>query len=150
MQNVYGERFDLMRAGRHVLVHLPKNTHAEGTLLRIEAEARRLGKQCADIYFQVLNVTGKWAASEQSDGLHFNAADSVTEEPRWLKLGSVELKVVHGHTLQGLQYLNLYLKHLAHTGFTVGGLLGEDEHTQQSTPSSECVHHTSMFEYSPP
>ena len=44
-----------------------------------------------------------------------------------------------GHTLSGLSYLNLYVKHLRSAGFTIGGLLGEDDHSQAATPPERCA-----------
>jgi hypothetical protein len=56
-----------------------------------------------------------------------------------------ELKVARGHTQQGIQYLNFYVKHLARVGFVVGGLLGEDAHDQVSTPSDACAHRLALL-----
>jgi len=64
--------------------------------------------------------------------------------PRWLHLGRVDLKVVHGHTLQGLRYLNFYVRHLERTGFSVGGLLGEDDHRSEASPPRSCSHRISF------
>ena len=54
LQNVHGERFDLMKPGKHLLIQIPRKS-SENTLLRVEAEARQLGGLCADMYFQDLN-----------------------------------------------------------------------------------------------
>jgi hypothetical protein len=143
LQNIIGERFDLMQAGRHVLVHIPRGSGTVGTLLRVEAKAQRFGG-CADMYFQEVNVTGKWAETEHAGGLRFRAAEAVTVQARWLHLGKVDLKVVHGHTLHGILYLNIYVKHLDRTGFSVGGLLGEDDHSVESTPPRSCLHRISF------
>jgi len=35
LQNVFGERFDVMRPGRHVLISIPRGTSAEGAMLRV-------------------------------------------------------------------------------------------------------------------
>merc|ERR1740121_1213489 len=43
LQNIRGERFDVMKQGRHVLINIPLGISAENALLRVEAEARRLG-----------------------------------------------------------------------------------------------------------
>ncbi|CAK0814145.1 unnamed protein product [Prorocentrum cordatum] len=51
LQNINGERFDLMQAGRHVLLHIPRGVGTAGTLLRAEARAQRFGG-CSDLYFQ--------------------------------------------------------------------------------------------------
>ena len=138
LQNVLGERFDLMQAGRHVLVQIPRGARTEGTLLRVEAEAQRLGELCADMYFQELNLTGKWAEEKQAGGLQYRAAVYVTKDPKWVRFGRVDLKVAHGRTLQGIRYLNVYLKHLNHAGFSVGGLLGEDSHDKEAAAPTNC------------
>jgi len=139
MQNVFGERFDLMAPGRHVLVNIPRGERAEKVLLRVQADARRLGKQCTDLYFHDLNVTGSWAEAEQVGGFHYSASQSEVEVPKWVTLGKIELKVARGHTDGGMSYLNVYVKHLGRAGFAVGGLLGEDDHSDASTPEVGCV-----------
>ena len=40
LQNVHGERFDLMKPGKHVLINIPRGMSAENALLRVEADAR--------------------------------------------------------------------------------------------------------------
>merc|ERR1712113_417489 len=82
------------------------------------------GGQCADTYFQELNITGAWVKSrqssglslvdaEQTGGLYISAQGVRDEHPDWMKFGKVALKVVHGRTQQGLSYLNFYVKNLA-------------------------------------
>merc|ERR1719262_986429 len=66
LQNVHGERFDLMKPGKHVLINIPRGVSAEKSLLRVQADARQLGAQCSDMYFQELNVTGSWAEAKQA------------------------------------------------------------------------------------
>jgi len=140
LQNIFGERFDLMQAGRHLLVQIPRGARTEGTLLRVEAEAQRLGELCADMYFQELNLTGKWADEKQAGGLQYRAAEDVTQDPKWVQFGRVYLKVAHGRTLEGIRYLNVYAKHLNQAGFSVGGLLGEDDHSKEATTPKGCKH----------
>jgi hypothetical protein len=144
LQNVHGERFDLMKEGKHILISIPRGESAELTLLRVQADARRLGGQCTDMYFQELNVTGSWAEAKHTDGYHYDASQSAVETPQWVEFGKVELKVVHGRTDSGLPYLNLYAKHLGRVGFAVGGLLGDDDHEDVSTPGAECMHRMSL------
>merc|ERR1740121_1123974 len=140
LQNVYGERFDLMRPGRHVLIHVPRGARVENTLLRVEADARQMGEQCTpDMYFQELNITGAWAEAKRTGGLHFHAEDVLGEKPNWEQFGEIELKVAHGRTQKGIQYLNLYVRHLRRAGFAVGGLLGLDDHTLAAKPLEECL-----------
>lgn len=140
LQNLYGERFDLMKPGGVVLIQIPRGQPIDDTLLTVEADARRLGAGCADMYFQTLSVTGRWAGS----GLRFDAQREPEEKPKWLKFGRVELKVAHGRTDKGVKYLNFYVKHLGHAGADVGGLLGMDDHTEAATPDKGCVKSMSL------
>eukprot|EP00959_Pyramimonas_sp_CCMP1952_P006815 142366-Pyramimonas_sp.AAC.1 len=137
LQNIYGERFDLMKAGNVSLIHVPRGVPVKDSLLIVEADARRLGDSCADLYFQTLSITGKWASSD----LHFNAQEPPERKATWLQLGPVELKVVHGRTEQGHLYLNFFVKHLGRAGAAVGGLLGADDHAEAATARADC-HHT--------
>jgi hypothetical protein len=148
LQNVHGERFDLMKPGTHVLVNIPREESVDNALLRVEARASKLGGQCEDIYFTELNVTGSWAQARQRGGYHFLAQQDIDGTGRWLAVGKVELKIVHGHTEFGTQYLNFYVKHLGRTGLAVGGLLGEEDHSDVSTPPAGCVHHMNLYKLS--
>jgi len=139
-----------MRPGKFVLIQIPKGERAEDALLRVQADARRLGGQCADLYFQELNVTGAWAEAKYSGGLRFQARGQLHEQPTWVKFGKVQLKVAYGRTKEGTNYLNFYVKHLGHAGFAVGGLLGEDDHKEAAKPSPGCVHHTSLLQVGAP
>jgi len=140
LQNVFGERFDLMRPGKHVLIHIPRGQPVESTVLRVEADAVQLGVQCTDMYFQEVNITGAWVEAKRTGGFHFSAREGVgSETPKWERFGKVDVKVAHGRTQEGTQYLNFYVKRLASAGFEVGGLLGEDDHTKAVTPSGACV-----------
>ncbi|CAK0810961.1 unnamed protein product [Prorocentrum cordatum] len=120
LQNIHGERFDLMRPGRHVLIHIPRGM--EKALLHVEADASRLGGSCADMYFQDLNITGGWVDAMQIGGLRFRAQDASDRNLNWTKFGKVEIKIAHGLTRKGIQYLNFYVKHLGRAGYSVGGL----------------------------
>jgi len=144
LQNVYGERFDLMKPGKHTLIQIPRDESADRTLLRVQADAVQLGVQCTDMYFEELNITGAWAEIKRTGGLHFHARDAGDGNPKWEHLGKLEVKVAHGLTHDGSQYLNFYVKHLGRAGFAVGGLLGEDDHTEEAMPSEECVQRNSM------
>jgi hypothetical protein len=144
LTNVYGQRFDLMRPGQYVLIHIPRGAPVENTLLRVEADARRLGGACADLYFQEMNVTGAWVNAQYAGGLHFEAHKGPDKKTSWVTIGRVQIKVAHGHTQHGILYLNFYVKHLGNAGFDVGGLLGEDDHLEAATPSKACSHQTSI------
>ncbi|CAK0843684.1 unnamed protein product [Prorocentrum cordatum] len=138
LQNMFGQRFDLVRPGTAVLVSVPRGTPVDDALLVVKADARRLGAHCSDMYFQEINATGTWANKARPGGFHFDARDARDETPKWLKLGLVELKVGSGHTDKGQPYLNVYIKNLQHTGYRVGGLLGEDDHTEAAAPEEGC------------
>merc|ERR1712060_100570 len=134
-----------MKEGRHVLISIPRGKSAEQTFLRVQADARRLGGQCADMYFQELNVTGSWAEAKQVGGYHYSVSQPGTETPEWVAFGKVGLKVVHGRTDSGLSYLNVYVKHLGRAGYPVGGLLGEDDHEDVITPLAACAQRMSLM-----
>ncbi|CAK0880006.1 unnamed protein product [Prorocentrum cordatum] len=138
LQNMFGQRFDLVRPGTFVLVSVPRGTPVEDALLVVKADAHRLGSHCSDMYFREINATGKWANKARPGGFHFDARDARDETPEWLKLGPVELKVGSGHTDKGQPYLNVYVKNLQRTGYRVGGLLGEDDHTEAAAPEKGC------------
>merc|ERR1719382_1913468 len=118
-----------MKPGKHVLINIPRGRHKNASL-RVEAEARQMGGQCTDIYFQDLNIAGTWVEATGTGSLRFQAEGVRAQSAKWLNFGKVQLKVARGHTQKGLQYLNFYVKHLGHSGYAVGGLLGEDDHTE--------------------
>jgi len=106
-----------------------------------------MGGACSEMYFQELNITGTWVDStRQTGGLHFKAYDMFDGNSNWEKFGKVELKVVHGRTHEGIQYLNLYVKHLDRTGLAVGGLLGEDDHSRATVSPKECAQTLSLIQ----
>ncbi|CAK0911642.1 unnamed protein product [Prorocentrum cordatum] len=143
LKNVFGERFDLMMPGRHVLINIPRGEPAEKAQLHVEADASRLGGQCEDLYFQELNITGSMAEEVQTGGYRFQARGD-NETPEWLSFGKIQLKVVHGRTDHGIEYLNFYVKHLKRAGLPVGGLLGEDDHSHVEKPPEDCIQHVTM------
>ncbi|CAK0877987.1 unnamed protein product, partial [Prorocentrum cordatum] len=145
LQNVLGQRFDLMKPGKHILINIPRGRH-KNVLLRVQADARKLGGQCADMYFQELNITGQWVEAKGTSGLRFQSDDVHNEQPKWLQFGTVQVKVAHGHTQDGAKYLSLYVKHLGHSGLAVGGLLGEDDHSDAAMSSDGCAHHIPLLE----
>jgi len=144
LQNIHGERFDLMKEGDHVLINIPRGASAENALLRAQADARKLGRTCTDMYFQALNITGSWAVSKQAGGFHYSVSNGDAQTSKWVAFGKVELKIVVGHTVRNFQYLNVYVKHLGAAGFPIGGLLGEDDHESVSVPPETCVKRLSL------
>ena len=149
LQNLHGERFDLTKPGKFVLIHIPRGQPVENALLVVKADAKQLGGQCTDMYFVELNVTGAWADAAQAGGLHFDVDGTPRGEASWTKLGPVELKVARGRTAEGTGYLNFYVKHLGRAGFPVGGLLGEDDHEYVRTPPAGCLKHVSLSRSGP-
>jgi hypothetical protein len=138
LQNIHGQRFDLKKEGKHVLINIPRGMSAENALLRVQADTRLLGGHCADMYFLTMNVTGAWAEQKHAGGYHYHSEGAVNKTPEWVALGPVQLKVVPGHTKQGIQYLNLYVKSLGRAGLAVGGLLGDDDHSDAATAPAAC------------
>jgi hypothetical protein len=136
---MYGQRFDLMQPGVHVLLRIPQL--AEKTLLRVDAKAEHLGAKCEDMYFTAVNFTGAWVVSGRGNGrkdVQFYAGeDNDPSQTGWWHFQNVELKVVHSRTQAG-PYLNFHAKHLRNAGFAVGGLLGGDDHTEAATKSPSC------------
>jgi hypothetical protein len=102
------------------------------------------------MYFQELNITGAWVKKKHTSGLHFNAKMKSKERSKWLTFGKVDVKVVHGHTNQGARYLNFYVRHLGRAGYPVGGLLGEDDHTEAETPPESCTHRLALLQIAVP
>jgi len=150
LQNIHGERFDLMQPGEHVLLHIPRRESIENTLLHVQAAAQTLGGLCTDTYFTRINITGRWPSALRPGGLVFRADDPDNgAESKWMNLhGSsqgLQIKVVHGHTQQGTRYLNFYVKGLGRTGLPVGGLLGEDDHEEASRPIRACEQHLALL-----
>ncbi|CAK0802785.1 unnamed protein product [Prorocentrum cordatum] len=131
--------------GAHVLLNVPMNARPMQELLRVDADAQKVGGACAETYFMNINITGKWVEAKvhklgRGSGLMFNAG---VGEPhtgtKWMTFGKIMLKVVHGRTSEGTAYLNFFARNLKMAGFLVGGLLGEDDHTEAASPTRACV-----------
>jgi len=144
LQNIHGERFDLMKPGNHVLINIPRGDPAEHALLRVQADARQVGGSCSDMYFQEVNITGTWAEAKQAGGYQHVASNVAGKTAGWIAFGKVDLKVVQGQTQSGVEYLNVYVKHLGQAGYSVGGLLGEDDHQGVTVPPASCHHRTAL------
>lgn len=114
-----------------------------GRQVRIVAQKQpNLSSALSPLASQSGRITGAWVEAKQTGGLRFQAQG---EGMSWAKFGQVRLKVAHGRTQQGTQYLNFYVKHLGRARFAIGGLLGEDDHMKASMPSAYCVRHVSLF-----
>jgi len=134
MTNMYGQRFDLMKPGVHLLAQIPRHADSSSSLLSISADVQRLGGQCADIYIQAVNVTGGWVPHNRLT----YAVGTVPKQAHWQELNKVSLKVAQGRTTTGLAYLNVLLRNLDKVSYPVGGLLGLDDHTEAATPEVGC------------
>jgi len=139
--NVFGQRFDLHQIGQHMLLQVPLMAEPVDTLLRVDAEARQLGDKCGDTYFTSINVTGRWVRSDYGiSSMRFTAGDSQTSATsRWLHFGQIDMKVANGRTAGGIEYLNFYVRHLSSLALRVGGILGEDDHTEAETQTAACA-----------
>ncbi|CAK0809451.1 unnamed protein product [Prorocentrum cordatum] len=134
-----------MLPGRHTLLHIPRGASARGTLLRVAARAKRIGHRCTDMYFRELNITGSWAEAKRPGGFRFAIEAGGEVESSWMSFGEISLKVIHGRTNDGTEYLNFFTKHLGRTGLAIGGLLGEDDHELESAPEPGCKHQVSLL-----
>ena len=97
------------------------------------------------MYFQELNLTGEWINAERRGGLNFRS-DILRgkRDSKWLHLGEVRMKIVHGLTIKGTRYLNFYVKGLSTLRFSIGGLLGEDDHTKEAKRPKSCGHRVAL------
>lgn len=140
LMTMRGDRFDIMQAGTHMLLQIPRGAVAETSLLAAEARAERSSAACSDLYFKSLNLTGRWADELNSGGFRFFAGvPDARIGTGWLHIKQVDVKVRWGRTSEGVEYLNVFFRHLGMAGYPVGGLLGEDDHSQAATPDPYCA-----------
>jgi len=142
--NMHGERFDIMRAGRYKLLHIPRDADKHTMLLAASADVFRYGHSCDDMYFTAINITGQWSLGHKNTTFIAGAAPPKTSTG-WVHFGSVSLKVVHGKTVKATPYLNFFARNVQHAGHSVGGLLGDGDHTTAETPDRECQNHMSLL-----
>merc|ERR1719378_1195198 len=104
---------------------------------------------CQDMYIMKVNVTGAWVEKAGRRHLHFAAGVAQPKlDSKWLHFGPVDLKVVQGKTRDDNVYLNLLVRNLAKTSYPVGGLLGEDSHEFEATPTKSCKQVLSLLQIS--
>lgn len=137
LSNMRGEHFDIYQQGALTLLQLPKHANPDNTLLFVEADARRMGHECA-VYFQAVAISGAW--TNQSGTVRFFANAHGTPPGRrwreWMRFGTVEIKVVR--RTKGTDYLNVYARVGGQSGYDVGGLLGSDDHAAAATRPPDC------------
>jgi len=150
MKNILGQSFDLMQPGAHTLVEIPRGSRDDSTLLRVAAQVSRVGVSCSDMYIMKLNVTGGWVEYAGPGMLHFEAGAHRDGDSKWFLFGQVGLKVVQGKTSDGTAYLNFFVRNLKNAGHQVGGLLGEDSHEREATPSNNCHSAISLMSFPSP
>jgi len=148
MQNILGQRFDLVQPGDHTLVQIPRHGGHRQTFLRVVAQVSRVGASCQDMYIMKVNVTGAWLEKSRRR-LHFAAGVAQPKlDGKWLQFGPVDLKVAQGKTRDGTVYLNFFVRNLAKASYPVGGLLGEDSHEIEATPTKSCHRTLSLLQAS--
>jgi hypothetical protein len=106
----------------------------------VQAKASFVGARCADLYFTEINISGSWARRHKPSDLRFSVDEAARPRAaKWIAFHKeLKVKVVHGHTEQNTRYLNVLVKGLGSTRAPVGGLLGEDDHTEAATPVAGC------------
>jgi hypothetical protein len=153
--NVHGQRFDLMQPGNHTMILIPRGASPSRALLGVVARAEHIGKGCSDMYIEDLTITGEWVAGvhgarrlNSNWGVRYSAQKPPhrgSSSAGWNTYGKIRMKVTWGHTAKGVKYINLLVHNLVHAGHTVGGLLGEDDHTAASTPMRGCQQFLSLL-----
>ena len=113
------------------------------TLLRLEADARLMGAACSDVYFQSLAISGHWTNSSGTLEFFAKAGRGPRRMP-WTSFGRIDLKVVDGRTAEGIDYLNVFARHLGDAGYPVGGLLGGDSYAEAAAEDPRCKHTISL------
>ena len=142
MTNLHGQHFDVLQPGRHVLMHVPMWATESQTLLKVVANATRIGGACADIYFTKMTLEGGWVRmshGQRGQGvLAFTTA--VAPKPSWMRFGPARIKIVRGMTSTGAVYLNIMAREIKAVTrkYKIGGLLGEGDHTFAATPTKSC------------
>lgn len=144
LTNMYGQHFDLYLTGVSVLLQIPRWSGRGRTMLRLEAEARRMGGACSDVYFQVVTISGIWTGRTGRIRFFADKSKGKPNSTKWMRFGKADVKVVHGKTQHGINYLNVLAKNLARAGFPVGGLLGGDDHTAATAKPSKCTRTLSL------
>jgi hypothetical protein len=141
MSNVLGHHFDVLQPGRHVLMHVPMWAKKGQTLLKVEANATRIGGACTDIYFTEIVLKGGWVRNSKVQHGRSVLAFTTAEAPRsfWMRFGPARIKIVRGRTATGTVYLNIMARLKAvMRRHRIGGLLGEGDHTFAATPMENC------------
>jgi len=122
-------------------MHVPMWAKQGRTLLKVVANATRIGGACTDIYFTEIMFEGGWVrrykAQHGRGALAFTTAAAF--KPSWMRFGPARVKVVRGRTSTGTVYLNIMARLKAVLGkYRIGGLLGEGDHTFAATPVENC------------
>lgn len=139
MTNTKNENFDIMKAGTHTLLQIPRFAEPADTLLRVESFVQH-HKRCQSQYIKRLNLTGSWVTAKYPGGMHFDAdlpnkfsrlhnRTGKKHGTKAVNVGPVSLQVVYRYSKKGFGYLNFFASSLGHVQSSIGGLLGLDDHT---------------------
>jgi len=91
------------------------------------------------MYIMSINVTGSWASAPKHPAGIFFSVKKSDQSLGWHNLGQVKFKVVQGHTESGIAYLNFLIRGLSKVDYSIGGLLGVDDHTDASEVDPHCL-----------
>lgn len=145
MTSITGAKFDIVRPGNHTLLHIPRFSTQGDNLIDVRGFVKHEGSTCLDMYIDSLHITGKWVVERQLGVLSFFSGKRTELSDNWLTFGVLKLKVVHGSTSGGTKYLNLFAKDLSKVHFSIGGILGLDDHSQAATREEECKRAISLL-----
>ncbi|CAK0841370.1 unnamed protein product [Prorocentrum cordatum] len=143
--SITGAKFDIVRPGNHTLLHIPRFSTQGDNLIDVRGFVKHEGSTCLDMYIDCLHITGKWVVERQLGVLSFFSGKRTELSENWLTFGVLKLKVVHGSTSGGTKYLNLFAKDLSKVHFSIGGILGLDDHSQAATREEECKRAISLL-----
>jgi hypothetical protein len=180
MKNALGESFDIKRLGQHEFLRVPRESASEAANFTVTAKivdwADSIDECAAVPYIQSLRFGGLWLEHHGVDvemlsddmvvsvaGVAQKAtfeplslgADVMLSMPRkgdlTLRVGSASIGVVRD-AQENHFFLDFHATSLKSLGYSVGGLLGEDAHTEVDALPSECSrlfntrgHKTAMF-----
>jgi hypothetical protein len=171
MINVKGEKFDLVRSGRMQLLRVPLEAVAEKANLTVDAMivdmAGSIDGCTTAPYIQTVTFGGRWLGGRSLTVSSKAGKMQVLLDGMWpmvsaqpVAIGSVKLAYVHPNAMElqvgdasirvshGVQmfhfFLNMQAGSLSSLGYTLGGLLGGDDHRPFSTLASECFAGSSM------
>merc|ERR1719463_887440 len=79
LKNVAGHRFELRKAGTHLLLNVPQGASVDRSLLRIEGQVASAATGCSSMFLKNLVVGGQWLGSTPT--LKFSASSGTAGAP---------------------------------------------------------------------